>query len=177
MRVIPGSRGACIKPASGAHRAAHPGYCPPLYGCAFGFGAAQVLIEPGHDLDEIAGAIPVIKLMHEDSVPRVLACAGGARQAEDVSRPCHTRRGARLHGGRADLAMAHHEEEHGEGVHALLKQRLKGLRRDVASGEARTAGCYDHVDRGISDPRLYARAYLLDVIGHDRTFGKFVARL
>ena len=50
---------------------------------ALRLGPAQMLVEPRHDLDEIAGPVAVIELVHEDLVPGVAAGAGRARQAED----------------------------------------------------------------------------------------------
>src|SRR5262245_35068911 len=47
---------------------------------------AQVLVEPRHDLDEIAGPRPIVELGGEDAVPAVAAGARRARQAEDVGR-------------------------------------------------------------------------------------------
>jgi hypothetical protein len=43
-----------------------------------------MLIEARDDLDEIARAIAVVELVHQDIVPGILAGAGGARQAENV---------------------------------------------------------------------------------------------
>ena len=43
-----------------------------------------MLVEPRHDLDEIAGPVAVIELVHQDLVPGVPAGAGRARQAENI---------------------------------------------------------------------------------------------
>src|SRR5262249_48790327 len=43
---------------------------------AFCLRTAQVLVKPRHDLDEIAGPVAVVELMHEDVVPGILAGAG-----------------------------------------------------------------------------------------------------
>ena len=66
-------------------------------------GAAQVLVEPRHQLDEIAGPIAVVELVHEDFVPGVAAGAGRAGQAEDEGRVGDARGRARLDRRRADL--------------------------------------------------------------------------
>src|SRR3974390_2924749 len=58
---------------------------------ALGLGPAQVLVEPGHDLDEVAGAIAIIELVPQDLVPGVAAGARRARKAEDVSPDGHPR--------------------------------------------------------------------------------------
>src|SRR5262249_57191432 len=54
-----------------------------LDGRALGFGAAQMLVEARHDLDEIAGTVAIVELVQEDLVPGVAAGAGRARPAED----------------------------------------------------------------------------------------------
>ena len=46
-----------------------------------------MLVEPRHDLDEIAGTRAVIELGGEDAVPGVAAGARRSRQAEDKGRP------------------------------------------------------------------------------------------
>ena len=74
-----------------------------LSGRALGLGPAQVLVEPRHQLDEVAGPVAVIELVHQDFVPGVAAGAGRARQAEDEGRVRDARGGARLDGGRTDL--------------------------------------------------------------------------
>src|SRR5262245_47061659 len=45
---------------------------------------AAVLLQARHDLDEVAGAVAVVELVHQDAVPGVAAGAGRARQAEDI---------------------------------------------------------------------------------------------
>src|SRR5690242_14574691 len=77
-----------------------------LYGRALGLGAAQMLVEARHDLDEIAGARAVVQLGFQDAVPAVAAGARRARQAEDEGRAGGACGGAALDGGRADLGMA-----------------------------------------------------------------------
>ena len=44
-----------------------------------------MLVQARHDLDEIAGPVAVVELVHQDIVPAVAAGAGGAWQAENVS--------------------------------------------------------------------------------------------
>src|SRR5215471_11731019 len=95
-----------------------------LWRGALSFGSAQMLVEPRHDLDEIARAVAVIELVHEDLVPGVLAGAGRAGQAEDVGRIGDASGRARLDRRGADLAEAHDQEQHGKCFHALLEQRL-----------------------------------------------------
>ena len=51
---------------------------------AAGLSAPPMLLQPRHDLDEVAGPVAVVELPLEDVVPGVAAGAGRARQAEDV---------------------------------------------------------------------------------------------
>src|SRR6266700_7088461 len=78
--------------------------------------ATQMLIQARHDLDEVARAIAIVELMHEDLVPGIAAGAGRARQAEDIGRAGDTRGRARLDRRGADLGMTHHEKERGEAI-------------------------------------------------------------
>jgi hypothetical protein len=41
-----------------------------------------MLVEPRHDLDEIAGPRPVVELRRQDAVPAVAAGAGAASETE-----------------------------------------------------------------------------------------------
>src|SRR3989475_5273998 len=111
-----------------------------LHRRAFGFGAAQMLVETRHDLDEIAGTVTVVELVQKDLVPRVAAGAGRARQAEDVGAAGNASGRARLDRRGADLGLADQQEHRGEALHALLEQRLDRLPRHVAAGEAGAAG-------------------------------------
>src|SRR5712691_9715849 len=104
----------------------------PLHRRALRLRPAQVLVEARHDLDEVARAIAVVELVQQDVVPSVLAGARRARQAEDVGGAGDARGGAGLNRRGADLAVAHHQEERGEAVHALFEEGLDRLRRDVA---------------------------------------------
>src|SRR5690348_16780563 len=67
--------------------------------------AAQMLVEPRQYLDEIARTVAVIELVHQDVVPRILAGAGGAGQAENISRFRNAGCRARLDRRRADLRV------------------------------------------------------------------------
>ena len=86
-----------------------------------------MLIQPRHDLDEIAGPRAVIELRGQDAVPAVAAGAGRSRQAEDEGRIRDARRGAALYRRRPDLGMAQHVEGDGETIHPFFEQRLDRL--------------------------------------------------
>src|SRR5690348_15895251 len=60
-----------------------------------------VLLKPGHELDEIARAVPIVELVLDDIVPAVAAGAGRAGKREEVGAAGDTGRGTALN-GRAD---------------------------------------------------------------------------
>lgn len=51
---------------------------------AFRQGSAEMFLQPGHQLDQVAGPVPAVELEAQDIVPAVLAGAGGAGQGEQV---------------------------------------------------------------------------------------------
>src|SRR5690242_15171786 len=71
----------------------------------------QMLLQPRHQLDQVAGAEPVVELVDQYVVPRVLHGTGAARQREQVSAAGDATKRARLHRGRADLLIAQHTEQ------------------------------------------------------------------
>src|SRR5437764_9165085 len=86
--------------------------------------APQMLVEPRHDLDEIAGAVAVIELVYEDLVPGVAAGPGRTGQAENVGRAGNAGGGAGLDRRGADLGVAHQKKQPRERLHAFVEQRL-----------------------------------------------------
>src|SRR5215831_19860932 len=108
-----------------------------------------MLIEPRHDLDEIARPVTIIELVHQNVVPGIAAGARRTRQAEDVGRAGDTRGGAGLDRRRADLAVAHHEKQRRKSLHALFEKWLYRFGSDVASGEPGAPGSDDDIDGGI----------------------------
>src|SRR5579872_465141 len=145
--------------------------CSQLSRRALGLRPAQVLVEPRHDLDEIAGPVAVVELVHENFVPGVLAGAGRTRQAENIGRIGDAGGGARLDRRRADLRKTYHQKQRRERVHLFLEQRFDRLRRDIAAGKAGTAGGDDDIDHRIFDPGFDAGADRLDLVGDDAALG------
>src|SRR5688572_1997745 len=86
----------------------------------FRLAALQVLIQPRHDLHEVARPVPVIELIFQDLIPGIAAGTGRTGYTENISRARHSGGGARLNRGGADLAEAHHVKERGEAFHLLL---------------------------------------------------------
>src|SRR4051812_13848395 len=66
----------------------------------------QVLVQPRHDLDEVARVLAVVELLRENAVPGVAAGAGGAWQTEDEGRADEPGGGPRLKRRGADLVIA-----------------------------------------------------------------------
>src|SRR6185312_2042563 len=92
--------------------------------------AVQVLLKPGHQLDEVARPETVVELVHEDALPGVAAGARRARQGEEIGaagdacrRPALDRRGA-------DLVIAEPTEKLAEPGDLFLVDAVKGLGRD-----------------------------------------------
>src|SRR6266851_3131554 len=114
----------------------------------------QMLLQPRHQLDEIAGTEAVVELVDEDPVPGVAAGAGRARQREEVGaagdpgrRPALDRRGP-------DLVVAEPAEELAEARDLLLVDAVEGLGCHITPGDPGAAGRDHDIDRRIGDPRL-----------------------
>src|SRR6185312_4686985 len=99
-----------------------------------------MLVEARHDLDEIAGPVAVVELVHKDLIPAVTAGARRSRQAEDVSGAGNAGGRAGLDRRGADLGVAGYQKQSGEAVHSLFEQRFDRLRRYVATGKSRASG-------------------------------------
>src|SRR4051812_36109011 len=108
--------------------------------------ALQVLLQPRHDLDEIAGLAAVIELGFENAFPCVAAGPGRTGEAKDEFALGDAGGGPRLHGGGADLGPGNHVESDAETVDFLLEKEAEGFDGDVAAGQARAAGRQDHGD-------------------------------
>src|SRR4029079_17449238 len=98
-----------------------------------------MLVEPRHDLDEVAGLRAIVELGPKDAVPAVAAGTWRAGQAEDEGGAGHARGGAALDRRGADLGVAQHVESDGEAIHPLFEQRLDRLGGNIAAGKAGAA--------------------------------------
>src|SRR5689334_9775807 len=116
-------------------------------------GLLQMLLQARHELDQVAGAVPVVELRLQD-LPAVAAGAGRARQREEVSAAGDAAGGAALDRGGADLLVAEPAEQLAEARDLLLIDLLEGLGRHVPAGDAGAAGGDHHVDLGVADPGL-----------------------
>ena len=63
----------------------------------------EMLLEPRHQLHQVAGPEPVVELEYQDVVPGVLHRAGAARQRKQVGAAGNAAQRARLHRRGADL--------------------------------------------------------------------------
>src|ERR1700691_5912443 len=123
-----------------------------------------MLIQPRHDLDEIAGPRAIIELGGENPVTAIAAGAWRTRQAKNKSGARHARRRPALDRRRADLGMAQHVKGDGKAVHPLFKQWLDRFRRYVAAGKAGTPGGDDGIDALVGNPSLDDDGDRIDVI-------------
>ncbi len=112
----------------------------------------DVLLQPRHQLDEVAGPVPAIELPQQNIVPGFLHRTRTARQGEQVGAAGNAAERAGLDRGRADLLIAQHPEQLTEALDALLHHALESFRRHVAAGDPGAAGCDDRVDLRVRDP-------------------------
>ncbi len=136
-----------------------------------------MFLEPGHQLNQVAGPGAVVELRAEDFLPTVAAGRGRARQREQIGAVGHAAGGAGLHGRGADLLKTPHAEQFSEAQNLFLIDRGEGLGRDVAAGEAGAAGGDDDFDLLIIDPLAELGFDLVLVVGDDGPRGEVMARL
>src|SRR5665213_1476040 len=115
-------------------------------------GAAQMFLEAGHQLDQIAGPLPVVELVLDDVFPAVAAGAGRSGQREQIRPAGDAGGGAALDRRGTDLLIAEVAEQLAEAVDLLLVDGLEGLGRDVATRDAGPPGRNDDIDLRIGDP-------------------------
>ena len=98
----------------------------------------QMLGQPRDDLDEVARPVPGVELRREESRPRRRGRPRATREGRRDRCPPPPRAQARELDRRGpDLLVGEHREEHAEGRHRLLVDRLVRLDRHVAPGEPR----------------------------------------
>src|SRR5579864_8096406 len=118
------------------------------------YGGFQMFLEPRHQLDEVARPVPVVELVLDDVVPTIAAGAGRAGQGEEIGAAGDTGGGAALDRRGADLLIGEIAEKLAKPGDLLFINGMERLRRDVAAGDARSAGRNDDIDGGIADPSL-----------------------
>src|SRR5579883_3481876 len=125
---------------------------PPIGAGSIAGSGLEMLLEPRHQLDEIAGAVAIVELVLDDVFPAVAAGAGRAGKREEICAARDAGRGAALDRRGADLLVAEPAKELAEARDLLLIDRVKRLGRHVAPGDARAAGRDHDIDGGIGDP-------------------------
>src|SRR5436309_14419581 len=94
-----------------------------------------MLLQSGHQLDEIAGAEAVVELVDEDALPGVAAGARRPRQREQIGAAGDPGRRPALDGRGADLVVALPAEQLAEAGDLLLVDAVEGFGGDVAAGD------------------------------------------
>src|SRR6202167_1869419 len=126
---------------------------PPQSLAAASARGGEVILQPRHQLDQVARPVAVVELGRDD-LPAVAAGAGRAWQREQIGSAGNAGGGATLDGRGADLLVAHHAEQLAEAGDLLLINRVEGLGRDVAAGDAGAARRNDNIDGRIGNPGL-----------------------
>src|SRR5882672_10659543 len=96
----------------------------------------QMLLQPRHQLDQVAGPEAAVELPFENIVPAVAAGAGRAGQGEEIGAAGDPAGGPALDGRGLDLLVGEHAEQLAEALDLLLVDLPEGLGRDVAAGDA-----------------------------------------
>src|SRR6516165_1334802 len=135
----------------------------------------QMLLQPRHQLDEVARAEAVVELVHEDALPGVAAGAGRARQGEEVGAACDPGRRPTLDRRGPDLVIAEPAEELAEPGDFLLVDAVEGLWCHIAPGDPGAARRDYDVDRRIGDPRPQLSDDLVLLVADDAPRGDMVA--
>jgi hypothetical protein len=129
--------------------------------------ALQMLLQPGHQFDKVAGAKAVVELVHENALPGVAAGAGRARQGEEIGAAGDPGRRPALDRRCPDLVVAEPSEQLAKTGNLLLVDAVEGLGRDIAPGDAGDAGGDHDIDLGIGDPRPELRDDLILLVANN----------
>src|SRR5262245_30157043 len=98
-----------------------------------------MLLEPWHDLDEVAGLVAVVELLLQNQIPAVATGSRRAWQAEDIFSLGHASRRPRLNGRGADLSEGQVMKSDGEALDLLFEQGPHGFDGDVETSETGAA--------------------------------------
>src|SRR5438094_8119366 len=130
-----------------------------------------MLLQPGHQLDEVAGAEAVVELVDKNALPSVAAGAGRSRQREQIGAASDPGGGAALDRRGADLLVALPAEQLAEAGNLLLVDAVEGFRRHIAAGDAGAARRNDDIDLRIGNPCLQLRGDLVELVADDLARG------
>ncbi len=134
-----------------------------------------MLAQTRQELGEVARLVPDVELVLEDVVPAVAACAGRARQHKDIGAGQYARIGAGLNRRRADLLEADPAEQFAEPVDPFLRDIAERLGRDIAAGDAGSAGRDNHLDLGVGGPAAELVGDRRAVVANDIARGENMA--
>src|SRR5882724_7626039 len=112
----------------------------------------QMLLQAGHQLDEIAWAKAVVELVHENAFPSVAAGARRTGQSKEIGAAGDPCRRAALDRRGPDLVVTEPAEELAKAGNLLLIDAVEGFRGDIPSGHPGAAGRDHDVDLRIGDP-------------------------
>src|SRR5258708_3950766 len=108
-----------------------------------------MLLQTGHQLDEVARSETVVELVDENAFPGVAAGTRRAGQCEEVGAAGDPGGGPALDRRSADLVVAEPAEQLAEAGNLLLVDAVERLGGDVPAGDAGAAGGDHHIDFGI----------------------------
>src|SRR5262249_3148238 len=135
----------------------------------------EMLLQPGHQLDEIAWPKAVVELVNEYTFPGVATGAGRSRKGEQVGaagdpgrRPALDRRGP-------DLFVAEPPEGIAKSGGLFLVDAVKGLRRHIPPGDSGAAGRNHDIDCRVGDPCLELGDDVVLLVANDAACGDVVA--
>ena len=134
-----------------------------------------MLIQPGHDLDEVAWPVPRIELKGENLVPSVFAGPRAAGKRKQVCAIRHATTGPALNRRCSDLVHRHDREDRRKGIDLLFVDIPVCLDTDIASGQAGAASRQDGIDFGIGAPGAKLLCDLVPLIGKNDPIGHDVA--
>src|SRR5436309_11526851 len=99
-----------------------------------------MLLQAGHQLDEVAGAEAVVELVDEDALPGVPAGARRAGQREQIGAAGDPGGGAALDRRSADLLVALPAEQLAKAGNLLFVDAVESFGGHVAAGNPGAAG-------------------------------------
>src|ERR1700730_9261551 len=114
----------------------------------------QMLLQAGHQLDEVAGAKAVVELVDQNALPGVAAGAGRSGQGKQIGAAGDPGGGPALDRRGADLLVAEPAEQLAKPGDLLLVDAVERLRGHIAAGDAGAARRDHDIDFRVGDPRL-----------------------
>src|ERR1700693_920931 len=133
-----------------------------------------MLLQAGHQLDEIARTEAVVELVREDALPGVAAGARGTGQGEQVGAASHPGGRPALDRRGADLLVALPAKQLAEARDLLFVDDLEGLWSYIAAGDPGAAGRDHDIDVRIGDPGSELRGDRLELVADDAARGDAV---